>query len=428
MAYQSPISPGRSWYEDSAGPRPEYPSLDGDRTCDVIVIGGGFTGLSAAAHLAKAGTNVVLIEANRFGDGASGRNGGQLGTGQRSWVEDLEAEYGFSRAKALFDLAEEAKAHLLEFAAANQIDIDYMPGQLSVAHKPRYVDGYKAHAETMASRFSYPHISFMDARETAERLGSTAYFGGTRDTGTGHIHPMKLVIGTARVAALAGAQLFEGTPSTGIISSGGKVKVSTPRGTVTAQKCLIAVNAHGGTLEPVSAAHIMPIGSFIGATVPLGADSNVLPGGESVDDSRFVVRYFRRSKDGRLLFGGREIYGVNDPKDIHIHIRRQIAELYPTLRDVEITHGWGGYVGITVPRKPFVREVMPNVISAGGYSGHGVMLSNFFGKLYAETVGGNRDRLKLIEDLKIPPFPGGRRFRTPLLFLALNWFALRDRI
>lgn len=428
MPYQSPISPGRSWYEDTAGPRPEYPALDGDRTCDVVIIGGGFTGLSAAAHLAKAGTNVVLIDAYRFGDGASGRNGGQLGTGQRAWAEDLESEYGLARAKALFDLAEEAKAHLLEFTAANQIDIDYMPGQLSVAHKARYVDDYKAHAEIMASRFSYPHISFMDARETAERLGSTAYFGGTRDTGTGHIHPMKLLIGTARVAALAGAQLFEGTSSTGIISTGGKVKVSTPRGTVTAQKCLIAVNAYGGTLEPVSAAHIMPIGSFIGATVPLGADSNVLPGGEAVDDSRFVVRYFRRSKDGRLLFGGREVYGVNDPKDIHIHIRRQIAELYPALGDVEITHGWGGYVGITVPRKPFVREVMPNVISAGGYSGHGVMLSNFFGKLYAEMVAGNRDRLKLIEDLKIPPFPGGRRFRTPLLFLALNWFALRDRI
>ncbi|RWN97874.1 MAG: FAD-binding oxidoreductase [Mesorhizobium sp.] len=428
MPYQSPISPGRSWYEDTAGPRPEYPGLDGDRTCDVVIIGGGFTGLSAAAHLAKAGTNVVLIDAYRFGDGASGRNGGQLGTGQRAWAEDLESEYGLARAKALFDLAEEAKAHLLEFTAANQIDIDYMPGQLSVAHKPRHVDDYKAHAEIMASRFAYPHISFMDARETAERLGSTAYFGGTRDTGTGHIHPMKLVIGTARVAALAGAQLFEGTPSTGIMSSGGKVKVSTPRGTVTAQKCLIAVNAYGGTLEPVSAAHIMPIGSFIGATVPLGAESDVLPGGEAVDDSRFVVRYFRRSKDGRLLFGGREVYGVNDPRDIHIHIRRQIAELYPALGDVEITHGWGGYVGITVPRKPFVREVMPNVISAGGYSGHGVMLSNFFGKLYAETVAGNRDRLKLIEDLKIPPFPGGRRFRTPLLFLALNWFALRDRI
>ena len=150
--------------------------------------------------------------------------------------------------------------------------------------------------------------------------------------------------------------------------------------------------------------------------------------GEAVDDSRFVVRYFRKSTDGRLLFGGREIYAVNDPKDIHIHIRRQITEIYPALKDVEITHGWGGYVGITVPRKPFVREVMPNVISAGGYSGHGVMLSNFMGKLYAETVAGNRDRLKLFEELNIPAFPGGSRFRSALLFLALNWYALRDRI
>ncbi|MGX9571289.1 NAD(P)/FAD-dependent oxidoreductase [Mesorhizobium sp. f-mel] len=428
MPYQSPISPGRSWYEDTAGPRPEYPELDGDRTCDVVIVGGGFTGLSAAAHLAKAGSNVVLIEAHRFGDGASGRNGGQLGTGQRAWAEELEAEYGFSRAKALFDLAEEAKSHLLEFAAVNKIEIDYMPGQMSVAHKKRYVDDYKAHAEIMANRFGYPHIAFMDAKETAERLGSTRYFGGTRDTGTGHIHPLKLVIGTAKVAAQAGAQLFEQTPATGIASLGGKVRVTTPKGTISAEKCLIGVNAHGGTLEPISAAHIMPIGSFIGATVPLGADTNVLPGGEAVDDSRFVVRYFRKSTDGRLLFGGREIYAVNDPKDIHVHIRRQIAELYPALKAVEITHGWGGYVGITMPRKPFVREVMPNVISVGGYSGHGVMLSNFFGKLYAETVTGNRDRLRLIEDLNIPAFPGGRRFRAPLLFLALNWYALRDRI
>ena len=145
-------------------------------------------------------------------------------------------------------------------------------------------------------------------------------------------------------------------------------------------------------------------------------------------DSRYVVRYFRKSGDGRLLFGGREIYAVTDPKDIPAAIRRQIVEIYPALKDVEITHGWGGYVGITMPRKPFVREVMPNVISAGGYSGHGVMLSNFVGKLYAETVSGNRDRLKLFEDIKIPAFPGGRRFRAPLLFLALNWYALRDRI
>jgi gamma-glutamylputrescine oxidase len=428
MPYQSPISPGYSWYEDTAGPRPEYPALDGDRRADVVIVGGGFTGLSAAAHLAKAGADVALIDANRFGDGASGRNGGQLGTGHRTSLDELEEVVGWTRAKALFDLAEEAKAQLLEFATVNRIEIDYRPGQLSVAHKKRYVEDYRKYADYMRERAGYQHITFMDAEETAQRVGSTRYFGGTRDTGTGHIHPLKLVIGTARVAKEAGASLFENTKATGIRSNGGKVEVSTPSGTITADRGFIAVNAYGNDLEPVSAAHVMPIGSFIGATVPLPADSPVLPAGESVDDSRFVVRYFRKSIDNRLLFGGREIYAVKDANDIHIHIRRQISEVYPDLKDIEITHGWGGFVGITVPRRPFVREVMPGVIFAGGYSGHGVMLSNFMGKLYAETVAGNRDRLKLFEELKIPAFPGGRRFRQPLMFLALNWFALRDRI
>ncbi|MFC5387278.1 NAD(P)/FAD-dependent oxidoreductase [Aquamicrobium segne] len=428
MAYQSPISPGHSWYEDSAGERPQYPHLDGERSCDVLIIGGGYTGLSAAAHLAKAGVDVALIEAHRFGDGASGRNGGQLNTGQRAWPEEMEAEYGLTRAKALFDLAEDAKAHLFDFTKAHNIDIQYQAGHLSVAHKKRYVDHYKAHAEIMASRYNYPHISFLDKEDTAQHIGSQRFFGGVRDSGTGHIHPLRLTIGTARVAAESGAHLYEKTPATHIASNGGKVQATTPYGVISAQKCLLATNAYGGNLEPVSAAHIMPIGSFIGATIPLGDDSPVLPGKESVDDSRFVVRYFRKSADGRLLFGGREIYAATNPGDIHVHIRKQIVEIYPELKNVEITHGWGGYVGITLPRKPFVREVMPNVISAGGYSGHGVMLSNFVGKLYADTVLGNRNKLKLFEELKIPAFPGGRKLRAPLLFLALNWYALRDRI
>jgi gamma-glutamylputrescine oxidase len=428
MSYQSPISPGRSWYEDTAGKRPEYPSLDSDRQADVAIIGGGFTGLSAAVHLAKAGVDVVLIEAHRIGDGASGRNGGQMGTGQRAWPEEHEAELGFERAKALFDLAEEAKAHLLEFASVNKIAIDYQPGQISAAHKQRYVQEYREHADIMAERYGYPHMRFLDRDETAAALGTDRYFASVHDSGTGHIHPLKLVIGTAKAAKKAGAKLHEQTPATSIRRASGKIVIETPNGTITADKALIAANAYGAGLEPVSAAHIMPIGSFIGATAPLGKDSPIIPGGESVDDSRFVVRYFRKSKDGRLLFGGREIYAVTDPKGMADQIRRQIVEIYPGLADVEITHAWGGYVGITLPRKPFVREVMPGVISAGGYSGHGVMLSNFTGKLYAETITGNRDRLKLLRELKVPAFPGGSLLRQPLLFLALNWYALRDRI
>ena len=427
MPYQSPISPGRSWYEDSVGERPTYPQLAGDTRADVAIVGGGYTGLSAAFHLAKAGVDVALIEQHRFGDGASGRNGGQLGTGQRVPLDEMEASFGWTRARALFDLGEEAKAHLLEFAATNRIDIDYMPGQLSVSHKQRYVDEYRKYADYMRERAGYP-VSFMDAAETAERVGSTRYFGGVRDMGTGHIHPMKLLVGTARAAAQAGARLHENTPATGISRRAGKVVISTARGEIVADKALLAVNGYGRDLEPVTAAHVMPIGSFIGATAPLPADSPVLPGGEAVDDSRFVVRYFRKSKDNRLLFGGREIYSATDPRGIAEQMRQQIVEVYPALADVEITHAWGGYVGITMPRLPFVREVMPGVISAGGWSGHGVMLANFAGRLYAETISGNRDRLRLLRELNIPAFPGGRLLRAPLLFLALNWFALRDRI
>ncbi len=425
-AYQSPISPGRSWYEDSAGERPRYPALETSLSTDVLVIGGGFTGLSAAAHLAKAGVSTVLLEQHRFGDGASGRNGGQLGTGQRAWVEELEPELGFERTKILFDVAEDAKAHLLGFAKSHAIDIDYMPGQLSVIHKPSYIPDYKAHPEAMA-RYGYHHLTYMDGAATAQRTGSTRYLGGLRDSGTGHIHPLKLLIGTAKVAALAGAKLFENSKVTSLNTNGGRVTATTANGTVTAKKALIALNAHGGDLEPQSAAHIMPIGSFIGATEPLPADTSVIPGREAVDDSRFVVRYFRKTRDNRLLFGGREVYSANSPSEIESGVRRQIAEVYPQLAEIKLTHAWGGYVGITLPRKPFVREVMPDVTSIGGFSGHGVMLSNYTGRLYAESVTGNFDGLRPFKDLKIPAFPGGRKFRAPLLFLALNWYALRDR-
>jgi gamma-glutamylputrescine oxidase len=425
--WQSPIAPGLSWYQATAGERPDYPALDGSRQCDVAIIGGGYTGLQAAYNLAKAGVSVTLIEAVRLGDGASGRNGGQLGTGQRWWPEELEKKIGYERSKALFDLAEDAKRHLMDFATEHQIDMEYVPGQLNVAHKESYKREYYENAEIAAFRYDYPHIRFMDREETQERLGSKRFYCGVRDIGTGHIHPLKLLIGLGRVAANAGADIFEMTRATSISQAGGRITIETERGTITANRVLIACDGHIGDLEPVTESHVMPIRSFIGATVPLDRFPDVIPGGEAVADSRFVVRYFRKSKDGRLLFGGREAYTADNPRDISEHIRRQIAEIYPALKDIEITHAWGGSVGITMPREPFVREVMPGVTSIGGYSGHGVMLSNYCGKLYAEMVLGKSADLDLFKALDIPAFPGGARMRTPLLFLALSWFALRDK-
>ncbi|KAA0699554.1 FAD-binding oxidoreductase [Neorhizobium sp. P12A] len=427
QTWQSPIAPGLSLYQATVGDRETYPALDGSRQADIAIIGGGYTGLQAAYTLAKAGVDVVLIDANRFGDGASGRNGGQLGTGQRWWPEEMEETLGYERSKALFDLAERAKQHLLDFAREHAIDIDFIPGQMNVAHKRSYVRSYAENARIAAERYDYPHAHFMDEAETRERLGSQRYYGGVRDMGTGHIHPLKLLVGLARVAKAAGAALFEMTSATAIRKSGGATVIETSAGTITADRVLIACNGHIGDLEPITASHVMPIRSFIGATAPLDRYPDILPGGEAVADSRFVVRYFRKSIDGRLLFGGREAYTSDNPRDITQHIRRQIAEIYPALNEIEITHAWGGTVGITMPRQLFVRDVMPGVTSIGGYSGHGVMLSNYCGRLYAESVLGRPGELDLFKALDIPPFPGGRRMRSPLLFLALTWFALRDR-
>lgn len=423
--WQSPISPGRSWYEGTVETRPRYPRLDGSRHVDVVIVGGGYTGVSAAAHLAKAGVSVALLEAHRLGDGASGRNGGQMGTGHRLWPLELEEKYGFERTKALFDLAEEAKAHLLRFPQDHGFDVDYRPGQLSVAHKARFAEEYREAAEALP-RFGYRHASFMDRDETTARLGSDAYFAGLRDTGTGHVHAMKLLLGTARVAAEAGADLHEDTKVLSLRRKGKHIEAQTPFGTVTAERALLAVNAHGEGLNAKAAAHVMPIRSFIAATEPLREPGRVIPGGEAVDDSRFVVRYFRKTGDNRLLFGGREAYS-SAGQDIEAPIRRQIESIWPHLKGVPVSHAWGGSVAVTMTRMPYVAEVEPGITSLGGWSGHGVMLSNYCGRLYAETVTGPSDRLQVLKDLRIPAFPGGSALRAPLLFLAMTWFSLRDR-
>jgi len=425
--YQSPISPGRSWYEDSCGNRPEYNSLDGDLSVDVAIIGGGFCGLSAALHLAKLGTSVAVLEAHRLGDGASGRNGGQMGSGQRAGILDLENDLGFDRAKALWDMAEDAKRSLLETSETFGFEADYQEGQLTPLHKAKYEKEARQEVDALSSRYGYDGLTYLSQSDMAQALGSNHYFSGVRDTGTGHIHPMKYLIGLAKAAKKSGVSIFENTSVTSITRNT-EFQIKTDSGTVRASRVLMAMNAYHGDLRPELASHIMPIQSFIGATVPLGHNSSVLPNCEAVDDSRFVVRYFRKSQDNRLLFGGREAYGKANPGDIERAIRKQITEIYPDLSDVEITHAWGGSVGITMPRMPYVRELEPGLWTAGGFSGHGVMMSNYTGRMIADHFLGKSDQINLLKELKIPSFPGGRYFRNPLKVLALTWYAMLDRI
>lgn len=426
MVEKSGISPGVSWYEESVANRPFYPALTEKKQCDVAIIGGGFTGLSAAYHLAKAGLSVVLVDAARFGDGASGRNGGQMGTGQRQWVEKLEKKLGFERTKALFDLAEEAKADILSLHENGVIDFDYMQGQLSLVHKKREISAYRRHVDIM-QRYGYNELSFMEKSETEERLGSNFYYAGIRDNGTGHIHPLKFVIGLAALATKAGAQLFENSRATNLRADNGKCVITTGNASIISERVLLATNGYNLGLQRFVESHIVPIRSYIGATTPLPIESEILPGGEAVDDSRFVVRYFRKSSDNRLLFGGVESYGNAVAPHLPDRIRAQMVEIFPKLANIGLTHCWGGTVGITVERMPYVRAIMPGVTYCGGYSGHGVMLAPFLGKLYAESVLKKGDRLSLFKELKISSFPGGTALRAPLLWLAMRFFALMDK-
>ncbi|WP_332065404.1 NAD(P)/FAD-dependent oxidoreductase [Bartonella sp. CB189] len=426
MIDYNPISLGISWYEDTLKERPSYPFLGEQIQCDVAIVGGGFTGLSAAYHLAKAGVNVVLLEAARFGDGASGRNGGQLGTGQRQWVEILEKNYGFERSKILFDLAEEAKRDILSWCAMPDCDSDFMVGQLSVTHRKREIISYQRHVEIM-QRYGYHGLTFIDKDETAKRLGSCFYCGGIYDVETGHVNPLKLVVWLAKNAKNANAKLYEKTQVTAIKRSGGCYVLITERGNVKANHILLATNAYRLGLQRLIEKNIVSINSYIGATEPLPTQSSILVEGESVDDSRFMVRYFRKSFDNRLLFGGVESYNNKHPVNLDEKIKRQIFEIYPYLQSVNLTHCWGATVAITIERMPYVRQLLPGVTYCGGYSGHGVIMAPFMGKLYAEWFTGKCERFKSFQDLKISSFPGGRLLRYPLVFLAMYWFSLMDR-
>ncbi|EJF85829.1 NAD(P)/FAD-dependent oxidoreductase [Candidatus Bartonella washoeensis] len=419
------ISPGISWYEDTLEERPSYPFLDEQKQCDVVIVGGGFTGLSAAYHLAKAGVGIVLLEASRFGDGASGRNGGQLGTGHRQWIETLEKQYGFERSKVLFDLAEEAKSDVLSWDALSDCSIDFKAGQLSVIHKKRKINAYQRHVETM-QRYGYKGLTFMDKAATAERLGSSFYYGGIYDANTGHVNPLKLIVLLAKKAKNVGAKLYEKTQVTAIERNGSHYRVRTKRGDIKAAHVLLATNGYKLGLQCFIEKNIISIRSYIGATEPLSKQCSILEGGESVDDSRFMVRYFRKSIDNRLLFGGVESYDNQHPINLDERIRRQIAEIYPQLESINLTHCWGATVAITVERMPYVRQLMPGITYCGGYSGHGVMLAPFMGKLYAEWLTEKRERFAYFQDLKISSFPGGRVFRYPFVFLAMRWFSLMD--
>lgn len=417
-----------SYYAATAHPHAVRPALAGDVAVDVCVIGGGFTGLSAALTLAEAGRSVRLIDAKRIGWGASGRNGGQLHTGQRRDQTTLEAWFGVEMAHRLWDLAEAAKHHVKDLIARHAIACDWRDGLIIADHKPRYVAAERAYVEKLQRDYGYSLVRFLERDALAAAIGTGAYHGGFHDAGAGHLHPLNFALGLARAAEAAGAVLHDATPALRVVP-GARPVVETAHGRITASAVILAGNGYLEGLDAELEARVMPINNYILTTEPLGARMTALiPGGEAVADSRFVVYYWRPTVDGRLLFGGGETYSRRFPADLKSFVRRHMLNIYPGLADARIDHAWGGTLAVTVKRLPFIRRLRSGVYAGSGYSGQGVATATFAGHVLARAIEGDTDRLDTFAALPTPAFPGGKLLRAPSLALAMTWFALRDRL
>lgn len=417
----------QSWYATTANTLPPFDTLKGETRADVCVVGAGYTGLSAALHLAERGLDVVLLEAHRVGFGASGRNGGQLGSGQRMDQEGLEKLVGREDAAKLWDLAEEAKALTKSLISKHKIDCHLKPGVAHMCFTQKEVTEEHAYADHLADRYGYTALEKLDHDAAQALCPSPRYKGGTLDMTVAHLHPLNYALGLARAARAAGVRIYENSWVSDI-TKGSPATLQCDQGKVRADHVVLACNGYLGRLDRQVSARVMPINNFIAATEPLGDEAaRVLTQDVAVADTKFVVNYFRLSHDNRLLFGGGESYGYRFP-DIDATVRKPMAQIFPHLKDVRFDYTWGGTLAITMKRLPYLVRLAPNMLSASGYSGHGVGTATHAGKLMADAIAGEASGFDTLSRVPAPRFPGGHALRSPLLALAMTWYATRDRL
>jgi gamma-glutamylputrescine oxidase len=416
------------WYWASQSAPPRRPPLAGTARCDVGVVGAGIAGLSAALHLAERGYRVTVLEAERIGWGASGRSGAQAIFGVAAGQDKLTALLGAADARRIWDMSVEALALLRELIARHQIDCDYIGGQMHVAIKPRQLAELAQWQTELHEVYGYRSVRLQDIAATRRLVASERYIGGLLDTNSGHLHPLKYVRGLAAAAERSGCTLHEDSRVLGHQRRDGALHLVTAQGNLQCSHVVFAGNALLGNTVPSLARRIMPVGTYIIATEPLGeaAARALLPDNTAVTDINWVLDYFRRSSDHRLLFGGRVSYSGHDPFNTARATRKRMLQVFPQLQDARIEHAWGGYVDITMNRAPDFGRLDPDVYYLQGFSGHGIALTGLAGKLVAEAIGGTAERFDVFARIPHRGFPGGSLLRTPALILAMLGYRLRD--
>jgi gamma-glutamylputrescine oxidase len=309
----------------------------------------------------------------------------------------------------------------------HQIDCDLAWGHLHVGIKPRQRDELKEWQREQEDEYGYRKLRFMERAEVGEWVASRRYLAGLYDAGAGHLHPLRYTIGVGNAAVAAGVQLHEHSPVTDI-RYGPTVTVRTAAGSVRAKFVALCANVGHCDLSDRLASRLIGVASYIVATKPLGADraAALIKDNIAVADINWIIDYYRRSSDHRLLFGGRVSYSGLDPLGTARATRLRMLNVFPQLADVEIEYAWGGLIDITMSRAPDFGRLEPNVYYLQGYSGHGMALTGMAGKILAETIAGQSERFDIFARLKHHGFPGGRLFRRPTLVMAMTWFRLRD--
>ena len=405
------------------------PLVDAVRA-DVVVIGAGFTGLTAAIDLAQQGLQVVVLEADRIGSGASGRNGGQALVGFASGQAELEQQLGLADAKRAWDISLDAVALLKERLNQHAIDADWRSGALTVATTARKARALRADADQWATRYGF-ETQWLDAPALSQHILSPRYQGGIHEEVSGHLHPLKYALGLAQVARSLGVRMHEHSAALSL-DNGPPALVRTATGSVTADFVVLAANSTLGAwsprIAPAMHARIMPVGTYIAATPPLSEAQahDTLPSCSAVCDTQFVLDYFRLSADRRLLFGGRVSYTTMTPPGLKGLMQKRIAQVFPQLGRMPIDYLWGGFVDISMNRAPDWGRLAPHVYYAQGFSGHGVALTGMAGRLIAQAIQGQASGFDLFARLKHRPFPGGPLWRTPLLTLGMAYHRMKD--